>query len=129
MALTNSEVRKIRDTLQEKLSGVGKEMGMDLRVGNARYDDNSVTFQLVASVVTADGEVLTPEVEAFRRNARAFGFQPDDLYAEVHTSRGLGKIVGLKPRNRKYPVIVERNGKRFKMSTGQVLAQLKNQNS
>jgi hypothetical protein len=54
--------------------------------------------------VTASGDVLTPEAEAWKRSANRYGFNADDL-GGTFVSRGVTyEITGLKTRRPKYPV-------------------------
>jgi hypothetical protein len=119
MALTKKEIKNMRERIEAELEDLGKEMKMEFKVGNASFSANSVTFKLIASTVTLSGVVMTPEVDAWKRNARVFGLDPEDLGANILLNGKLMKFAGLKPSNRKYPVLVEdAQGKTYKIDEG-----------
>ena len=125
MALTKNEVKEIRNTIQEALDKLNTENDFEAKLGNANYSANSISFKMSVSTVASDGTVMTPEADAFKLNARSFGFEPTDLHADVTMSNGKrGTIVGLKTRNRKYPVIVETAQGNYKLSVNQTLRAL-----
>lgn len=125
MALTKNEVKEIRNTIQEALDKLNAENDFEAKLGNASYSLNSISFKMSVSTVADDGTVMTPEADAFKRNAHSFGFEPADLFAEVTLSSGKkGKIIGLKTRNRKYPVLVETASGLYKLGVNQALRAL-----
>jgi hypothetical protein len=80
---------------------------------------------LIEFAVINQGVAETEEAQAFKRNARFFGLEPDDLGKTFH-SIATGKkmeITGAKPRNHKYPIIAKcaSNGKAYKFSAREVM--------
>ena len=86
-------------------------------MGNCRYTETDATFKLEVSAISEDGEVLTAEAQAFRRNASLYGLEPDDLGMEFSSRGEAFTLIGLRPRSRKYPMVGRRSdGKVFKFS-------------
>ena len=101
------------------------ENDFEAKLGNASYSFSSINFKMSVAIENDDGVLVTPEADAFKRNARSYGFEPTDLFAEVKLSSGKrGTIIGLKTRNRKYPVIVETAQGTYKLSVNQALSAL-----
>lgn len=55
-----------------------------------------------------------------------YGFSPDDLHKKVRLDSGVHEIIGLKPSNRKYPIITRNinNNKQYKHGTTSILRAL-----
>ena len=124
MSFDREKIRRLRDQIANALKAIeykGDENGpISIKVGNARYTDNSVTFSLEVSTINDDGSVNTTESEDFKRSARRYGLDPQDLGRSFVHAGSQYKIVGCKPRSRKYPIICECAGARFKFAPSTV---------
>ena len=101
------------------LKALGEELGLTITVkGGGQYSESTFQTKVEFALPSAGGELMTTEATAFRLNARSYGLQPDDLFREFNYAGRQVKIVGLKTRAHKMPIIyVEiRTGKRFKCS-------------
>jgi hypothetical protein len=114
--MDRKKVKQIREALNDvDFSEIEKIFGVKVKFNGASFSSSNVVFKVELSEVT-DGEVQTPEVVAFKTNAAFYGLSPEDLGAEFKHGRKKYKIVGLKTRNRKFPIIAEdSNGNRYKM--------------
>ena len=122
LSMVRSRFEKLAKEFQE-------ETGIALKMGNIRYDSNSFTTKLqgYTTVVHGDGEVVSPDKIEWDKNCEYFGFSKQDFGRTFKNLNGTYKIVGIKTRNRKYPIICEKNGKnRYKMTVEQVKFQLGN---
>jgi hypothetical protein len=125
MALTKNDVKEIRNTIQKALDELNANSDFEAKLGNASYGLNSINFKMSVAVENDEGVLVTPEAEAFTRNARSYGFEPTDLGAEITISNGKkGTIIGLKTRNRKYPVLVQTAQGTYKLGVNQALRAL-----
>ena len=105
MAITKSKVQQLREDMNKALAAVGKKHGVTITAGNARFDDLSVTFKTEAKVNSVAGGKPVAQAE-FERNARLVGLDPKDFGRVFIGASGVKFTVsGVKPRNRKYPVI------------------------
>lgn len=110
--------REFSMAVEDALQDVAKEFGVNVEMGNGSFQGTSYTLKVVASVIASDGSVLSPDATAFKRMATMYGLREDDL-GSIFQSRGEEYVVtGMRPRSRKYPVMVERvkDGKAFKFS-------------
>ena len=86
------------------LEKIADEHNMSIRPGTHRFTDANATLKFELMDVTASGDVLSPEAEAWKLHATRYGFHPDDL-GGTFVSRGVTfEITGLKTRRPKYPV-------------------------
>ena len=108
----------MRVEMQEALDNIGKRYGMAFEIGRITFDDNSIKASVEAVLTTAPGE--SKMAVDFRKHCFKHNLNPSDL-GRTFTNTRLERftIVGLKPRNRKYPIIGQRisDGKQFKFTS------------
>lgn len=125
MDITKKEIGRIRELAQTLLQ---EELGDDylVTVSAAKYGYvGSVTLEIAKA--DGDGNAETRIAKDFKYNARFYGLEEDDLGAVYKTYNGKTmKIVGLKTRNRKYPIIVEdESGSRYKVKVEDIITMKK----
>ena len=115
MSLTKSSLAIIRKDIEDALSVVAKKHELSFRLNGIRYTENSFKVGLEA-VQSSNGESVLSVT--FKEKCYKYGLLPEHLGRVFYSGDNSYKITGLKPRNRKYPVIAERtdNGKQFKFS-------------
>ena len=126
--MEKSKIESIIKEIEEAAKKIGESHGLEIRTaGGYHYTTNNFRFQIEAAVVNDEGVAETREVEDFKHLAFRFGFQPDDLHKELIIQGRTFRIVGLKPRNFKYPIICEELGtlKQYKLGADQVKEGLK----
>ncbi len=101
------EVKKIRLALQAHLDDFELD-GYKVKLGGCTFDIDA-RFKL--TVESTNG--VNQEEANFNRYAGIYGLLPRDLGRSLTDG---GVIVGLKTRAKKYPILVERFGKRYKYS-------------
>ena len=79
-------------------------------------DGANGTLKFEMATVTSDGDVLTPEAQAFKTLAHKYGFEPEDLGTVFRYQGTDYRITGLKTRRPKFPISAERvsDGRGFK---------------
>ncbi len=122
--------RKTAKNIREELNSMDfseleQKFGVAVSFGNCSYDSNSATFKLVLNNISEDGEVFDKAANAFKTQAKFYDLDPDDLgkeFVDKYQNNEVFRIVGLKPRAHKYPVILERvrDKKRFKYPAARV---------
>jgi hypothetical protein len=117
------KVRLIRETIQAELDKLAKTLGVKIGMNPGSFTSENVHFRLEVAEIGEDGVANTAEVENFRRYAKAYGMEPDDLGKTFKSFTGeTYAITGLSPRRSKYPVHATRSdGKKFKFAPKQVL--------
>ncbi|MFV7771716.1 hypothetical protein [Shewanella marisflavi] len=84
--------------------------GLTLTIGNASYNDQTVTFKTTATVALEglpEGMAQTPEAANFLKYAETYGLKTSDLNRVFKSGSREYRIVGLKPNNRANPIIAE----------------------
>lgn len=121
--LSKQDVIRIRHQLQEALQNIELDEGVTLKLGNASYSANNITFKLDVSVPNENGETISKEGEDFKVYAHRFGMTPENLGSEFNDHEmGVCKIIGCKPRSHKYPILVETTrGKIYKFPADRVV--------
>ena len=100
--------------------------GVAFKVGPIRYDNrNQADFKILVSTISEDGEVNTPEAEAYRQQCRyerqvgpeVFGSDTamqEEWLGQTFKAGDEFTLLGWKPRATKYPVHVRRkDGNRY----------------
>ena len=109
------EVKKIREALEQLLSDFDLD-GYKVKLGGCTFDADA-RFKL--TVESTNG--VNQEQANFNRYAGIYGLLPSDLGRSLKDG---GVVVGLKTRATKYPILVDRFGKRYKYSATMVKANL-----
>lgn len=117
--MTKQTIQTLRDDVNAALAEVARKHGVAIHAGNCTYDTNAATFKLVCSTLSDDGIAMTPEASLYDNLAKQFGWVP--LFSTVSIGVDEYRVVGYNSRARKTPVIVERNGKRFKVGESFVI--------
>jgi len=108
--------QRLRHVLAAALAPTAHQLGLKIEPGSATYDPAGlVTFKVRIEV---DGFDLAKH--EWDQNCWAFSLQPEHYGAEVVYAGRRFKLVALKPRSPKWPVIGEAlegpdGGKRFKL--------------
>jgi len=116
--MKRKEVMELQKRIVQELEDLGKELGVEFGLGRATYTDNNATFKVTASDIV-DGQALSPIVEDFNLFASQFGLKKSDLGRVFHRNGDAYKIIGLKRKAHKYPILIEdvSTGRKFKVST------------
>ena len=118
-------VQYIRKRLQAVIEPLAEELGVAIDLDHCTFQTSNCRFQLKVAVIDSDGKPMTEDADAFRRNAKLFGFEPDDLGKEFIFQGQPYTICGLRPKSRKYPVIARADsGKDYKFACRTVLEAL-----
>jgi len=107
----------VEAALKPRLEEIAKELGIDIKYAGGRFDVNTFTMRIECSTIGQDGTVNTRFAEDFKRNAHVFGLEATDLGRQFNYSFEVYEIVGLKPKSRKFPILVKRlkDGRMFKL--------------
>ena len=105
MAISRSELKTIRQQAVESLQDILGDEYL-VQAGSGTYGDMA-EFKLKVFRKGANGKVVTDLERDFRNNAALLGLDPDDFGATFKSNGSTYVITGLKPRNRKYPIIAK----------------------
>lgn len=102
--LDRKKVKEFRKEISEVLEKYGKEKGVQIELGNIRFDNNSFTGKI--KVILAENEEKAEQIE-WNKYCNRFNLKEKDYGKIVDFMGQKYRIVQLKPKSRKYPLIVE----------------------
>lgn len=122
-------IRALVDAMEEALAPVAEKYGLKLERKNLTYhqEDTPVPFRFLVVAEDENGNAMSSDAKDLVRFGKVWGLLPTDLNREVTIGRRTLRIVGLRPRSRKYPVLLEdvRTGKTYKYPAEAVTQALK----
>lgn len=120
-------VTKLAGEAERALQTVAQKYGLKLTYKGGSYGSTQCALKFEFAVVNGDGIAETREAVDFRRAARLYGLEAEDLGRIFKSFAGdRFKIVGLSARAKRYPILAERvrDGARFKFPHREVQIQL-----
>lgn len=116
-------IKDARKILDEALNSL-KDIGLDFKIGNIQYDSDTFNTKITISISGADSEYT----REFKKYHEMYGFKLDMLDKVFKMGSKSYKLIGLKPRARKNPVLVKNinDGKLYRMDINIALMGLSN---
>lgn len=90
------------------LAALAAKHGVTLTYRGGEFSPDSFEFKFQAVVASTDGAPVGPEANAFKQLAPLYGLQASDLGRVVRLDGVDMRIVGLRPRASKRPILLER---------------------
>lgn len=114
--MNRQKVKQLRNEMDKVLAELGEKHGLGIKVGNISFDDRGFTAKVEAIEADNPQDQESIDRARFERDVKAvYGLEKDDFHREFNYNGTTFKIVGVKPRSTKYPVIGENaNGTRYK---------------
>ena len=121
--MDKAEVGIIRSELNTILAKYGEEKGIQFEIGSISYSSTGFTTKLNAT--TGESKEEADQVN-WGKNCWAVGLDRNDFGKHIEYDRDVYKLVGIKPRSTKYPIVVQnvRTGKRYKFTKSMVQREL-----
>lgn len=112
---TRANVKSLRTEIQTALNKIGKKHNILIDIGG------SMSFDADSFGVRLKGRAVANKTDAdksdFEKHCRKFGMVPAHFGRIVKLPEGNFEICGIKPRGRKYPILVRNGqGKSYKIS-------------
>jgi hypothetical protein len=127
----SKNIDTIRAAIDAKLQEVSQEYGIALTIGGMRYSASEITTRLTVKSIGSDikeGESIQEASDRaeFDRYAQSFGLKPEYFGQVVIVNGKRFRIVGIKPRSSKFPILVQEVGsdKVFKLKVSSIIEQL-----
>lgn len=108
--------RKKANQLSKRIAELLKDLEDDnlkVVVKGGNYSPTSLIVRVEIAEIGSSGMVMNREAEDFQALAHRFGLSPDDLGKTFISGGDEFKIIGLKRRATKRPIIAEKDGQRF----------------
>jgi len=99
----------VRKEIQSSLDDLQKKLGIQLKIGNMRFDASTFTTKLEASLFGHD-----PLAEEWEKYADRFDLDATWIGKKFLYIGKTYTIVGLDTKKRKYPVMTACDGKKYK---------------
>ncbi|WP_166256336.1 hypothetical protein [Marinobacter salicampi] len=99
--------KTIRPALDAKLAELSEELGIQITSGRGTYGDTTGSFKVELATITEDGQVMTPEREAFLRFHELYDLPKEALDAVVEIGGHKVKIAGIKTKAHKNNVVLD----------------------
>lgn len=111
--INKSTVQLLAEEATEALLAIAEAHGLTLKQERGSYDPDAGSFTGKWSFVCVSEDGIPSD---FARNAALFGLKAEDYGREFSTFGGTFTLCGIKPRNRKYPILGKcvRTGKTYK---------------
>ncbi|MFA6619456.1 MAG: hypothetical protein WCT23_10380 [Candidatus Neomarinimicrobiota bacterium] len=113
--MDKSDIEVIRRELNTILGAYGTKKGIQFQLGSITYSSNQFGCRLTATSGTTTEDV---DKVNWNKNCRRFGFTPEEFGKTVKFNGSNYRLVGIKPRSHRYPIVVEHTGnhRRFKLT-------------
>ena len=115
--MDREKIKMIRGEIEKALNEMGQKFGLTFSLGTITFTEDDLKVQ-IRGISTENGGKSAMELDWDRFKGRYPELARVEIGAQFRNDKGVYQIVGLKPRNRKYPVIAKRlsDGKQFKFS-------------
>lgn len=114
-SITPDMLRMLRTDINIALKEVGDKHGVKLEAGSASYSTGTFTLKINGGLLKEDGSAVQKEAEDFKRYAKMFGLEPEDLGQKFKSNGKEYTISGLATRKSKYPILAkDAQGKTYK---------------
>ena len=117
---TTEKIKMIQYDLKAALEEVGRRHGVAFATGALSYNELYFTVSLKGRFLDSLGTTTEADKEEFKIYASKFGLDPNLFGQFVTIGFKSYKIVGIAPKARKYPVVGENAGKKFKLTAEDV---------
>jgi hypothetical protein len=127
MEFNKEKVRAISNEIEAAVQVVAQAHGIVIKRGAASYTDSNFSLALKISTIGEGGVVQSQERLDFLSMAHFYGLKAEDIDQEFNYAGDRYKVVGLKRKSTKFPILVEKiaTGKRFKFPEAAVIMGLK----
>jgi hypothetical protein len=112
-------LRALRVDLDSAMAAIASKYGIQLNAGNISFTSETATIKVAAGIIK-NGTVMTAEAKAFDQYKRPIGLGAFNIGDSINLQGKQYTITGYKPRSRKNPVCVSRDGRGFKVSVDMI---------
>ena len=126
MEITRNNLRAFREDFNNTLKSLQEDYEVTIDMGNITYGGLGFHFKVDVTSGNRQEAERNKFIEALKRNSWKYPAFDEDSYGKVVKlgyNKDTYRIVGIKPRSRKYPIVVlrESDEKRYKYTYEAVL--------
>lgn len=115
---TATLIKEMRPKLDEAVKSVAAEYGVDIRFGNARYDETAATFTVEMTFAATEG--YDPARANWDAHCKSYNLEPEDFGKEFRFvgEKDVFRICGINTKATKNTILIQRveDGKEFSTS-------------
>jgi hypothetical protein len=115
--ITPEKINKVQNKIKAAILKIQEEENVKIKFGTCRYNDVSYKSTMEVTSTAKNEKTQKATNEQYLLLSQRYGFNFNIVGKKVKMTNGMGVITGFKTRNRKYPIIVDVNGKSYKMDT------------
>lgn len=100
----------LRSEIDSALKAVADKYGINLKAGNAKFSESSVTFKLEAAIIGEGGIVESKDAQEFKLYSHMYGLKETDLGKEFMSNGNRYVVCGMASRSFKFPILAKKVG-------------------
>jgi len=108
---TKANVKSMRVEIQKALDKIAKKHDIKIQLGNIRFDAGELRSKIICNIGTVDDVA----VRNWEKHCLKYDFGTIHFGAKIDLNGEIFTIAGLNHRAKKYPIIIEKQGKTFKI--------------
>lgn len=112
MKITTKSLKDFREDFKDAVKDLEKHYMVTINFGAITYSNED--FSVKIKVFNSEDGKNADQVQ-FEKYAESYGLKKSDYGRTYPSHRGTCKLVTIKPKNTKYPIVVERGGRRYKV--------------
>jgi hypothetical protein len=116
MFTRNEQLRMVENDLRAALHKIGETHKVKLNVGSISYNNLYFTCSVKGIFLDAQGSTEEADKALWNANCAKFRLPKDMVGKTVTIGTDVYIIKGIAPKARKYPVLVEKSGKTYKLT-------------
>lgn len=108
-SLTKANLQIIKNDILKQLEAWAAESGLAIEFKGGTFDSTVATLKLQVSIASDDPNAVpnSPEATNFKHQAPYYGLRTEDLGRTITIQGERFRIVGLKPRASKRPIVLQ----------------------
>lgn len=105
--------KKFSDELSAELTKLATKYGVKVIMKGGKFSETTFTPKIEFATIAENGQVCNSEAEDFKHYAAMYGVDPTSLGKFVTMQGKTYKVVGLRVKAHKKPIVFEHGGKTF----------------
>ena len=124
--MNRTKAQILRSKVETALKELAEAEGLTITTGKGRFGSDKFNLEVILTEPNSNGQAQTAEASDYVAYSSRWGLPKDGVGKTTVINGTMYKILGAKPRNYRYPIIVEDlYGKRWKMPASSVKRGLK----